>query len=120
MKGSRGSSLEGTLVHLVDECKSLHLFSQTLSQRTKRLEEKAQNTVGKVGIVRFNAFNDTGGNQSFSTAFLSEEGNGVLLSGIHGRDRVAIYAKPVEKFVSPYELSPEEKDAVEKARIKNV
>ena len=120
MKGSSDLSLEGTLAYLVDELKSLNGFSRATAERTKTLEEKAKKNVGSVGIIRFNAFNDMGGNQSFSTAFLNDLGDGVLFSGIYGRDRVVVYAKPVEKFSSLYELSPEEKDAIGKAQTKNV
>jgi hypothetical protein len=80
------------------------------------LEEKAKQNAGSIGLVRFNAFSDTGGNQSFSTALLNEKGTGILLSGISGRDRMSVYAKPVEQFSSTYDLSPEEKDAIQKAR----
>ena len=59
-----------------------------------------------------------GGQQSFATAFLSEEGNGVVVSSIRARDRVGIYAKPIASHASEYELTEEERAAIAKARIK--
>jgi hypothetical protein len=116
MKGSSGASLEGMLNRIVGEEEAIKDFTRRLAERTNILEEKAKQNAGSIGVVRFNAFSDTGGNQSFATALLNEKGTGVLLSGISGRDRMSVYAKPVEQFSSTYDLSPEEKDAIQKAR----
>jgi len=116
MKGSAGASFEGMLNRIVSEEEAIKDFTRTLAERTSVLEEKARQYAGNIGVVRFNAFGDTGGNQSFVTAFLNEKGTGVLISGISGRDRMSVYAKPVEQFSSTYDLSPEEKDAIQKAR----
>ena len=71
-----------------------------------------------VGTVRFNPFKGTGdgGHQSFATAFLDETGNGIVLSTLYIRDRVGIYAKPLKKGRSEYELTGEERKAIEEAR----
>ena len=116
MRGSAGASLEGMLNRIVTEEEAIKDFTRRLAERTNMLEEKAKQNAGSIGVVRFNAFGDTGGNQSFATALLNEKGTGVLLSGISGRDRMSVYAKPVEQFSSTYDLSPEEKDAIQKAR----
>ena len=71
--------------------------------------------------VRFNPFKGTGagGNQSFATALLNENGDGVVLSSLYSRERVSVYAKPVQKFSSEYELSGEEKQAIKSAKNLN-
>lgn len=66
-----------------------------------------------VSIKRFNPFNDTGSDQSFSAAFLDKNGDGVVISSLHGRNGTRIYAKPVEAGKAKnYELSQEEKEVV--------
>ncbi|MDI6604826.1 MAG: DUF4446 family protein [Thermoanaerobacteraceae bacterium] len=72
--------------------------------------------IKKVGIIRYNAFNDVGSDLSFSIALLDSEDNGIVLSGIYGRNETATFAKPVEKGQSKYPLSAEEIQAIDKAR----
>ncbi len=69
----------------------------------------------KVGIVRYNAFQDTGSDLSFALALLDEKNNGVVLNGIYSREMSNIYAKPVENGKSKYTISEEENLAIEKA-----
>ena len=69
----------------------------------------------KIGIVRYNAFKDTGSDLSFSLAILDAHNNGVVLNGIYARDSSNIYAKPIENGQSKYILSNEEKEAIYKA-----
>ena len=65
--------------------------------------------------MRYNAFADVGGKQSFATAILSEDGNGVVISSMYSRERVNVYAKPINNFSSEYELSKEEVQAIKEA-----
>jgi hypothetical protein len=66
----------------------------------------------KVAISRYNAFDKQGSDLSFTVALMDEEANGVLLTGIHSREQTYVYAKPVEGGKSTYNLSPEEKDTL--------
>ena len=81
----------------------------------KKLQLIADKSLQKVGVVRFNAFNDTGSDLSFAVALLDSRGDGVVISTIFGRDESRTYAKPVQKGVSSYHLSEEEKQALKKA-----
>lgn len=84
-----------------------------LAELFKKLSVDGQHHLQKVGVVRFNPFNELGGNQSFVVALLDETGNGMVLSSLHGRDSTRVYAKPVKNFKeSGFELSVEEKDAI--------
>lgn len=65
-----------------------------------------------VAVSRYNAFNKQGSDLSFSVAILDDEQDGVVLTGIHSREESYIYAKPIEKGVSSYALSPEEKEVI--------
>ena len=94
-----------TVAERVDALNRLHHELQGLAQRS----------IQKVGVVRFNPFADTGGDQSFAVALLDAEGNGVVLSSLHGRADTRIFAKPVQGGRSKHALSDEEQDAIRKA-----
>jgi len=71
----------------------------------------------RVGLIRFNPFGDTGGNQSFALALLDDHGNGVVISSLHSRETTRIYGKPVKNFAEAgFEFSAEEKQAIEMAK----
>ena len=72
--------------------------------------------VQKVAVVRYNAFHNVGSDQSFSVALLDSEDNGVVFSGIFGRDSSTTYAKPINAGMSDYVLTEEEEDAIGIAR----
>ena len=73
--------------------------------------------IQRVGLLRFNPFDDTGGNQSFAVALLNDHGNGVVISSLHSRETTRIYGKPVKDFAeSGFEFSAEEKQAVAEAK----
>jgi len=69
----------------------------------------------KLGLIRFNPFNETGGNNSFSLVLLDGKNNGWVMTGLHTRERTRLYVKPIKNLKSEYELSDEEKKALEKA-----
>ena len=85
----------------------------------KVLDDNMKKCTQKIGIVRYNAFKDTGSDLSFSLAILDDYNNGVVLNGIYARDSSNIYAKPVENGNSKYVLSDEEKEAINRA-INNI
>lgn len=71
----------------------------------------------RVGLIRFNPFDEVGGNQSFAVAFLNDHGDGVVISSLHSRETTRIYGKPVKSFAEHgFEFSAEEKQAIEAAR----
>ena len=69
-----------------------------------------------VGIVRYNAFEGVGGDQSFSVALVDGEGHGALITGLHSGEGVRVYAKPLENWKSSYSLSADEQRALGLAR----
>ena len=86
-----------------------------LNRLHHELEGLSQRSIQKVGVIRFNPFADTGGDQSFAVALLDAEGNGVVLSSLHGRADTRIFAKSVQAGRSKHALSEEEQDAIRKA-----
>jgi len=69
-----------------------------------------------LAVVRYDAFGDMGGHLSWSLALLDDEGDGVLVTAIHGRADTRTYAKNVQNWTSTQQLSPEESEAVTLAR----
>jgi len=97
-----------------------HYFEEVdeLKKFSEKLYGHAQRSIQKVGMVRFNPFNDVGGNQSFSIALLDMEDNGILITILFGRDGTRVYSKSIKKGKPEHYLSEEEKEALKKA-IKN-
>ncbi len=87
----------------------------TLEEVTRALIERQKRDLQHVGIVRFNPYQDTGGDQSFSIALLDAFGDGVVISGLYARAGVRLYAKPIQAGQSTYPLSDEEKQAIAQA-----
>ncbi len=90
-----------------------------LSQDLKELKAESRSHFKKIGLVRYNPFSGVGGDQSFSIALFDDHNNGVVLTSLFSREGNRVYAKIVEKGVSPHVLSDEEKQAIKKAIEKN-
>ncbi len=86
--------------------------------KVKSLEDISKISLQKTGVVRFNPFNDVGGNQSFAIALLDSQNNGFVISSLFITEGNRVYAKKVINGKSDYLLSTEEKEAIERA-IKN-
>jgi hypothetical protein len=93
------------------------LFSaiQQLTAEDKRLVGLMRGSVQRVGVVRYDAFEDMGGHLSFSTALLNGEGDGVVITSINGRADTRCYAKVVKGGQSDHNLSEEEEQAIRQA-----
>ena len=87
-----------------------------LGKEIDRLQDDGRFHVQKVGLIRFNPFQETGGDHSFSIALLDGKDTGVVLTGLHTRERTRVYAKSIKKGKSEHELSNEEKKAFTKAK----
>ena len=109
---------------------NLEMKIQDYYETSKRIEEKYsklldmvtdmdktdKTKIQKVGLIRYNPFDEMGGNLCFALALLDGHDNGVVLNGIHSRTGSFTYAKPIEMGVSTYMLSEEEIKAVEMAK----
>jgi hypothetical protein len=69
-----------------------------------------------VGLVRYNAFNDTGGDQSYALALLDDHGDGAIVNGLFHRTECRVYVKPVQEWKSTYSMSDEEAEAIRRAK----
>ena len=86
-----------------------------LNALEQELEAASRLALQKVGVVRFNPFQDTGGDQSFAIALLDQAGTGIVLSSLHSRTETRLFTKPVTNGRSRYTLSDEEQDAIRTA-----
>ncbi|WP_170292098.1 DUF4446 family protein [Heliobacterium mobile] len=115
MKGQEGRNLEELLL----ENQRVNMeASQRLTQletAVTKLETESEEMVRHIGIVRFNAFENVGSDQSFSVALLNNHYNGVVISSLYGRELSQVYAKPIQKGKSTYLLTKEEEEALAKA-----
>ncbi len=108
--------LDEVLQHYVAESQHAAEAVRQLRAEQAELATAVRSAVQRVGMVRYSAFSDTGGDQSFAMALLDQEGNGALLNGLFHRSECRVYAKPVEHWQSPYNLTDEEQEAIRKAR----
>jgi uncharacterized protein DUF4446 len=113
-RGDEGD-LEDVLGAHLDRVHVLGQEVQRLNSRTARLESGAPRAFQRVGLVRFNPFEDTGGNQSFALALLDAAGNGWVLSSLHARSGTRVYAKAIREGRSEGALSDEEAAAIKQA-----
>ena len=114
MMDKDGESLESLMLARLDDIQKAKSDIMLLNNRCSSLKEQLENCVQKVGVVRFNAFEDTGSDLSFAVALLDEKSDGVVISSIYGRSEARCYAKPITGGDSYYALSDEEKLAIKK------
>lgn len=109
-------SLEEKLNEYLQEVCTVKEKYERLLNIVNDMNENMNFCIQKVGVVRYNPFEEMGGNLCFCVAMLDANDNGVVLNGIHSRTGSYTYAKPIELGVSTYVLSKEELEALEKAK----
>jgi hypothetical protein len=115
MRGSHGKSLEKTIGLLLQKMQDIEEENTLLKQHNHKLDARIRKSIRTIETVRFNPFADQGSNQSFATALVNDEKDGVVISTLFARDRTAIFAKPIKNGESDYELTAEEKLVLEKS-----
>lgn len=100
---------------LLARIERLEQAAKSLNARDQRQQLQLEAGIRRVGLVRYDAFDDVGGRLSFSCALLDEHGAGVVLTSINGRQDTRVYAKPVTAGTSTYNLSAEEDEAIAQA-----
>ena len=108
-------ALRGILEGQARSIQRLENAIRSLNGTDRRQEELIEGAVRRVGLVRYDAFEDVGGRLSFSCALLDDHGHGVVVTSINGRQDTRVYAKPITEGMSPYNLSVEEEEAIKQA-----
>lgn len=115
LNGSTGADLEQVLIEHTEARMKLEKRLIEAESRIETLERKLQKSKRHVGIVRYDAFQDVGGLQSFAMAIYDDNGDGVVLSSIIGRAEGRVYGKPILGGKSDRNLTNEEQQAIVEA-----
>ncbi len=108
-------TLRGILQGQSQQIQRLERAIRALHSVDKKQQTQIEGSVRKVALLRYDAFEDVGGRLSFSCALLDDDGNGVVLTSINGRQETRVYAKPVAQGTSSHNLSLEEEEAIRRA-----
>lgn len=116
LDGQNKKTLQGILDNLLEKVHETKKELQNLIARCDKIEKEGRVHIQKIGLLRFNPFKDTGGNQSFILSLVDANNTGVVISGLYSRSGTRWYAKQVINGVgSEHELSEEEKKALKVA-----
>ena len=114
-KVGNGENIQEDLENFMYKVDKVEKQNAEILGNCSQLSNELEKGIQKIGIIRYNAFKDTGSDLSFALAMLDDKNNGEVLNGIYSREMSNIYAKPVENGKSSYTLSEEEKMAIDKA-----
>jgi hypothetical protein len=112
------ADLSRLLKKIIDEQKKNKNAVIGLEKEIKRVDFENLRNIQKVALVRFNPFNELGGDHSFVLALVDGNHNGVVLTGLHTRDRTRVYLKEIKGGKSKYKLSKEEQKALDEVVLK--
>ncbi len=113
--GTKAADLEEIIFAQIKRLRQTEKELAELNKFCRYLEKMSLKGIQKVGVLRFNPFKDTGGDQSFSLACLDAQNDGFTLTGLFSREGTRLYTKPVTGAESKYPLTEEEKEAIEEA-----
>lgn len=111
------SSLVELVAHRTQDIHALATDLAALSARLDATRVELSTALRHVAVVRYDAFGDMGGRMSFSSALLDDNGDGLVITSIHGRSETRTYMKPVRSGASD-QLSPEELQAISQAMVR--
>ncbi|MCD9024844.1 DUF4446 family protein [Cohnella silvisoli] len=119
LMGETGVNNMEDVMHVLHErLSALEHNQNNQGEKLVQHEKRLSSLKGRISVHRFNAFSDSGSDLSFSIAFVNDDQDGVVITGIHGREQMFLYAKPIDKGQSAYMLTPEEKTAINLAMQK--
>lgn len=110
-----GSTIVEAVAHYVEQVRLIENDLRALAGKQEELFGRLARSARNVGLVRYDAFEDMGGQISFSAAMLNDRGDGLVLTSINGRTEARTYAKTIETGTSDHNLSPEEQRAISEA-----
>jgi hypothetical protein len=115
LSGKDGANLEETIKESQRAISELDSFRKKAEEEFEKHDARIKKKIDGAKTLRFNPFSGTGsgGNQSFATALIDEDGNGVVLSSLYSREKMSVFAKPIANRSSEFELSDEEKKVLE-------
>ena len=115
MKGKNGKNLERSIFKKFSELEAISELVKENEEKIQDIYKKMESHYQKVGIVKYDAFHEMGGNLSFALTMLDENDNGWIFNAMHSRECCYTYIKEIVKGESYIELSEEEQQCLEKA-----
>ena len=115
MKGKNGKNLERSIFKKFSELEGISELVKENEEKIQDIYKKMESHYQKVGIVKYDAFHEMGGNLSFALTMLDENDNGWIFNAMHSREGCYTYIKEIVKGESYIELSEEEQQCLEKA-----
>lgn len=116
MSGLSNKNIEELLDIYFDKVNGISIKNKEIENHLNNIDRNLIQCIQKIGVVRYNAFDNVGSDLSFSIAILDYNDSGIILSGIYSRDSSSTYAKPVIDGKSKYTLSVEEIQALDMAK----
>lgn len=122
LKGTKTVTIEKSIIEIVKNLEDLEEFKEDAIKIFKQYNSRIHTSIRAVETIRYNAFKGmgTGGNQSFTSVFSDEKGDGLIITGLFASESMRVFAKPMVEFESQFELTHEEHEAVKLAKEKVV
>jgi hypothetical protein len=117
-RGIENKNIEEIVNGYLDKVEEVEMKGNEIKALYDSMDEKLKGCLQKVSVIRYRAFEDVGSDLSFSVAALDERNNGFVLTGLFGRNESTTYAKPIDRGISRYDLSSEEKQVLKEAMEK--
>ncbi len=108
MRGSKDKNIEELIILYLDKVEEGRAIAEEVKTMYDSMELRLKDCIQKVAVIRYKAFENVGSDLSFSIALLNYSNDGVIITGIYGRNESTTYAKPIDKGISRYDLSEEE------------
>jgi len=115
MSGKNAASLEDTLVKRLNQVDDLIASDEETKRKVQMVLDHLDNTYQKVGLVKYDAFNEMGGKLSFSLALLNRKNDGFIINAMHSREGCYTYIKEIINGNSVIMLADEEREALDMA-----
>ncbi|MBQ0042820.1 MAG: DUF4446 family protein [Lachnospiraceae bacterium] len=117
MKGKHADSLEDIIAAIVEDNKNLTAYVEQNKKDIRRINKNLEIAYQKVGVVRYNAFKENGGQLSFSLCMLNDRNNGYIINSVHSTNGCYVYCKEIEGGICKINLGDEEQQALEIAMM---
>ncbi|MCY6485359.1 DUF4446 family protein [Clostridium aestuarii] len=111
-RGINNENLEKIIMSYLDNIDKVKEDTEKIKNQQQEINNNLKQCIQKVSILRYKAFEDIGSDLSFSIVLLDNSNDGVVLTGIYGRSDSTVYAKPIDKGISRYDLSEEEEEVL--------
>jgi len=112
MKNSDADNIENLIINCLEKTEMIIEKNKEMEAHLNELDRNILNCIQKVGIIRYNAFDDVGSDLSYTLAMLDGNDNGAVITSLYSRDSSITYGKPIVGGKSKYQLTAEEVKAI--------